>query len=558
MQNDLQYGGQHILLTSSAWDAAESALKGLPGLKIAEDNLADVLKNIDGCIDIELEHRNSSKKSKYNSELIMIALEGALRNLTRGETTTYSSLEEFYLSEHERIQKYAVEPAPSVPLHNGEEPNTYTDLDAVSHLPRLGTPSYTLIRDALQFGLQCTLYPNSALIVTHESGKALSFKASMSPLTSAVARAATNHKEATRVLLQRAKVPVPLGRVFSIEDRSVALDFADSIGYPVVCKPVAGFKGIGVVSNIRNREELEKALDLHAISKLRDDDLIIERHVTGDDYRIVVIDRQVVAGVLRSTANVVGDGLHTVADLVFYKNRALRANPQRRMSPIKISHPGLHYQLGLAGYTLASVPAMGEKVLLASSANLSLGGDSIEILDELHPSIQELAIKAVDAVPGLDYCGVDMLIEDHRLPAADQSCTIIELNSAAAMGSAQYPMWGNKVQISQLLMEASAHASGLQVEKTQNSDIAITFTVRGRVTGVGYRRWIQSQAKSLSILGHVKNLDKRTVTAFAQGRSDDVAALVRLAILGPEGAVPTSVAAEPAETSELTSFEVRK
>ncbi|WP_168198698.1 ATP-grasp domain-containing protein [Nesterenkonia sp. NBAIMH1] len=273
------------------------------------------------------------------------------------------------------------------------------------------------------------------------SEKRLSFKWGRSPLASGVALSICSYKEATRRLLQRIDVPVPQGRVFSTADRELAIEYADRIGYPVVCKPVAGLRGIGVVANIQSRDELQDALELYQQSELGDDDFVIEDHVPGEDYRIVVIGDEVVASVVRAPASVTGDGVHTVADLIEYKNRARQDNPHLSSRPIKVGE-SLQYQLNLAGLTYSSVPEAGRTVLLANSANLSQGGDSFEIADEMHPSIKELAVKAVQAVPGLGFCGLDMLIEDHRKPTWEQQCTVIELNAHAAIGSAQYPMWG--------------------------------------------------------------------------------------------------------------------
>src|SRR5699024_10303520 len=210
-----------------------------------------------------------------------------------GETsaTAWSGqLADFYQTNLARVARSAVAPSPAAPSIDGRSANSFPDAPYIEPLPKDGTKGHLLEREALRYGLSSVRYPNGSIVVSDTDGNRMSFKWGRSPIASGVALSICSYKEATRRLLQRLDVPVPRGRVFSVEDVDNALDFADRTGYPVVAKPVAGLRGIGVVADIRSRSELIDALDMYRRSQLGNDDFVIEEHVPGDDHRIVVID----------------------------------------------------------------------------------------------------------------------------------------------------------------------------------------------------------------------------------------------------------------------------
>lgn len=497
------------------------------------------------------------------TEAVRLALVGAIANITTGErygepnggVWFVGGLEDFYDDNVQSINSYAVAPVPAAPSIDGREANSFPDAEYIEPLPKDGTKGHLLEREALRYGLTSVRYPNGAFVVSDQDGRQMNFKWGRSPIASGVALSICSYKEATRRLLKRVDVPVPLGRVFSISDVDKAYDYADRIGYPVVCKPVAGLRGIGVIADIRSRESLVRALDLYTRSELGSDDFVIEEHVPGEDYRIVVIDGEVVAAVVREPASVEGDGIHTVADLVEYKNRARLRNPHLSSRLVKFSE-SMQYQLAEASMRLGSVPAAGERVLLANSANLSQGGDSFEVGHELHSSVVEAAVRAVEAVPGLGFCGLDMLIEDHRRPLAEQRATVIELNAHAAIGSAQYPMWGTPAPVAQSLFRAAAADYGIELPGERAEQLSVEVVVRGKVIGVGYRRWLRRRASRSGVSGGVTNTGRREVTARLQGSSDAVSALVYLAAAGPRRALPSSVSTTHVALTEAQGFQI--
>ncbi|QSB04811.1 acylphosphatase [Natronoglycomyces albus] len=464
-------------------------------------------------------------------------------------------LNDFYEKHIEHFAHYACSPQPPLPQINGDVANSFDDVEFIGHLPKDGTKGHLLEREALRYGMNSARFPNGTFIASDENGNQLNFKWGRSPIASGVSLSICTYKEATRRLLERVDVPVPRGRVFAAGEFEKALDYADRIGYPVVCKPVAGLRGIGVIANIGSREELVRAFELYSKSQLGDDDFVIEQHVAGEDYRIVVIGGEVVAAVVREAAAVTGDGIHTVIDLAEYKNRLRKLNPHLRSRPIVFSD-AMKFQLEQQGLTFGSIPDKGQVVTLANSANLSQGGDSFEVAHELHPSIVETAIKAVDAVPGLGFCGLDMLIEDHKKPISQQQATVIELNAHAAIGSAQYPMWGVPTPVAKLFFEQCAKEYGIELPEKQLDHLSLKLVVEGKVKGVGYRRWIRKYATEFGVNGTVENTEENQVTIYLDGPADPVSALVYLASRGSRNAIPTSVDATHVDRFEGTGFEI--
>jgi D-alanine-D-alanine ligase-like ATP-grasp enzyme/acylphosphatase len=464
------------------------------------------------------------------------ALEPAMP-LADGTPEAYPALFERVLH---RVLDQVSFPSPPPPTHDGQPSTRYEEVPYLKPLGSNGTKGHLLERAALRLGLSTVRFSKGAFLATDGTRPPLIFKWSRSPRSSAVSLALCTHKEATRLRLRRAGVPVPKGRTFASGDYRAAETFAGRIGYPVVVKPAMGVRGIGVVANIRTERELQRAFGQLVRSRLGRGEFIVEQHVTGRDYRIVVVGDEVIAAILREPASVEGDGEHTVAELMVNKNVARRLNPHLWGRPIKYGEAA-RYQLERAGLTLGSVLAPGEKVLLSNSCSLSQGGDSIDVLDELHPSIKQACVQAVRAVPGLWFCGVDFLIEDHTKPLSEQQAGICELNAHAAIGNCEYPLYGSPRQVAKTVLQQTVDYYGLATPDKPADRLSLRLTIRGRVNGVGYRTWMQRHARDFGITGWVRNLDQGVVEAVLAGDTSPVSALAAAAVLGPRRANPSSV-----------------
>lgn len=586
----LEGGESHPRLSRAVWEKIESGLSALVGTDTDNrDLIATILKREQERVTREFKkeqeqarrHRGSVayrawREARRQGRLVVNRMKGVspptslgLRQIDLAFQTLNElflmggvslnggrdSLEDFYEDHLEKVTRYAVAPTPPAPQINGRGANSFDDAPFIEPLPKDGTKGHLLEREALKYGFSSIRFPGGSFVAADAQGNRLNFKWGRSPIASGVALSICSYKETTRRLLAKAGIPVAAGRVFSPKHVEAALDYADHIGYPVVCKPVAGLRGIGVITDIKSRQELKEALDLYSKSQLGNDDFVIEEQVPGEDYRIVIIDGEVVASVVREAASVEGSGIHTVADLIEYKNRARRKNPHLSSRLIPLSD-AVEYQLSHAGLTYASIPEAGQKVTVANSANLSQGGDSFEVAAELHPTIKELAVKAVEAIPGLGFCGLDMLIEDHTKPVDQQRVTVIELNAHAAIGSAQYPMWGPPSQVADTFFRATAAHHGIDLPSERKTHLSMDLIIKGRVTGVGYRWWFKRLADRFGVTGHIRNVNKRTVFAHIEGDADAVSALGYVASRGPRRALTSSVTMEHSPEEGCESFEI--
>ena len=439
-----------------------------------------------------------------------------------------------------RVSRFACFPRPPLPVWGQQKLNVYEGVTYMHPLGGNGTKGHLLERHALAYGLDTIRFSKGAFVAFDAENRIMNFKWSRTPISSGVALGLCTHKEATRACLARHGVPVPEGRMFMNGDFETAIAFANRIGYPVVCKPAAGVRGIGVVANIQNEDELRDAFRQYADSRLGGDDFIVEKHVRGRDYRILVIDGEVIAAILREPASVTGDGRSNIAELVMLKNAVRRLNPHLWPRPVKYSD-AMRWQLDRAGLTLASVPEKGQLVMLSNSCSLSQGGDSIDVLDEMHPSVKAAAVASVAAIPGLRYCGVDFLIEDHARPIDGQEAGICELNAHAAIGNCEYPMFGTPREVARGLFLKSAETCGLALRDAPAEQLSIRLDITGKVTGVGYRNWLSRYAAQFGVTGSVRNIGTDQVLAELHGDTLPVAAMAAACVLGPKAARPQAV-----------------
>src|SRR5699024_4180824 len=150
-------------------------------------------------------------------------------------------------------------------------------------------------------------------------------------------------KEITKQMLERADIPVPRGRQFTKKDsKQKILQFASSIGFPVVIKPTDGSFGRGVFSDITTEEGILHALD-YLWNELGEKSIIVEKHISGNDYRLYVVGDQVVGAILRIPPNIIGDGVNTIETLIESKNEERKFNPRLSNCPIKMDQETIDY-----------------------------------------------------------------------------------------------------------------------------------------------------------------------------------------------------------------------
>lgn len=261
--------------------------------------------------------------------------------------------------------------------------------------------------------------------------------ATITDQTSCVAVDIASDKEETKVVLREGGIPVPVGEL--ARSAAEAIEIWQSLGGPVVLKPLNGRQGQGVSLNINQVAQVHQAFD---IACQYGPVVIVESYLVGQNVRLLVVDGRCVAVSRREPASVVGDGKKTIGQLI----EALNADPRRGVGhekPLTQIHVDVVVEATLAnaGKTLASIPAPGERVLLRDSANLSTGGEAHDITRQIDVSYKRLAERSARLI-GLDVCGIDMVVQNIREPASADNCAVIEVNAAPGIRMHQHPSHG--------------------------------------------------------------------------------------------------------------------
>ncbi|BDT73197.1 cyanophycin synthetase [Comamonadaceae bacterium OS-4] len=339
---------------------------------------------------------------------------------------------------------------------------------------RLGPSTGSIVDAAVARGIPYSRMTEGSMVRLGWGSKQRRIQAAEMDVTSAIAEAIAQDKELTKKLLAAAGVPVPGGR--SVVDADDAWAAAQEIGLPVVVKPNDGNQGKGVTVNITSREQLIRAFE---VAKEFRDDVLVERFMPGNDFRLLVVGDKLVAAARRDPPKVVGDGVHTIAELVAQVNADPRRGSGHSTSLTKIRFDEIaKTTLANQGFNADSVPAKGQRVNLRNNANLSTGGSATDVTDDVHPEVAARAIAAAHMV-GLDICGVDVVCDSILRPLEEQGGGIVEVNAAPGLRMHLSPSFGKGRAVGEAII-------GSMFKKGQNGRIpivAVTGT-NGKTTTV--------------------------------------------------------------------------
>ncbi len=270
--------------------------------------------------------------------------------------------------------------------------------------------------------------------ITFKSGKRSYFRYNTLDLNPVGASDIAKDKDYANFFMRRLGYATIDGKTFfrtdwaeavgSKRNANAALRYAQG-RYPFVVKPNSGTHGTGVFV-VRNANELKKALK--EIFK-NDRVALLQKLVQGRDYRIVILDDKVISAYERIALSVVGDGRSSIKQLLAKKSQEFIA--ASRDSRIKLSDSRILNKLKHQGRTLKSVPARGERVFLLDNANLSSGGDALDVTNEIHPEFKKLAVKLTKDM-GLRLCGVDLMVEGD-ISLKPGKYHILEINAAPGL-----------------------------------------------------------------------------------------------------------------------------
>lgn len=290
---------------------------------------------------------------------------------------------------------------------------------------RLGPSTGSIVEEAVARDIPWIRLGTNSLVQLGYGVHQMRFQATITCKTSNIAVDIACNKEETKRMLEMASIPVASG--------SICVDEEDlehtikKIGYPIVIKPLDGNHGKGASINVVTWEDAKAGL---AHAKQYSRRVIVEKFITGFDFRILVIDNKLVAAAKRVPAHVLGDGKLTIQELIDVTNKDPRRGygHENVLTEITVDRDTTDL-LDKLGYTLETVPNNGETVYLKSTANLSTGGTSVDVTDMMHPENIFLA-ERIARVIGLDVCGIDIMAENLTQPLKDNGGVILEVNAA--------------------------------------------------------------------------------------------------------------------------------
>lgn len=313
-------------------------------------------------------------------------------------------------------------------LVTGEEYRLEDDIQKLREIredTRLGPSTGCIVDEAAKRNIPYIRLNKQSLVQLGYGVHQKRIRATIASTTSNIAVDIACDKEETKLLLEAAEIPVPRGTVIRTE---VGLDEAiEKFGYPLVIKPIDGNHGKGNTTNITNKEQALKAFEA---AKVYSRSVIVERFITGFDFRILVINHKFICAALRTPASVIGDGEHTIQWLIDETNKDPRRGYGHEKVLTQITVDGSTMKmLEEKGYTLETVLLKGELVLLKTTANLSTGGTSTDVTDEVHPA-NIFMCERISKIIGLDICGIDIMATDLRTPVSENGGAILEVNAA--------------------------------------------------------------------------------------------------------------------------------
>ncbi|MGB5352597.1 MAG: cyanophycin synthetase [Woeseia sp.] len=287
-----------------------------------------------------------------------------------------------------------------------------------------GPSTASLVRAAEERGIPWIRLNRQSLVQFGHGRYQQRIQATTTGRTSNIAVELASDKEETNHILRDLGLPVPSQRM--VRSSSDAKRAAERIGYPVVLKPLAGNHGRGVSINLRSPEEVEVAF---AKAREHGRNVIVESYIEGYDHRLLVVNGKLVAAAKRVPGHVVGDGVHTIEQLIDAVNQDPRRGigHEKVLTRIELDHQAERL-LAKLGYDRNTVPPLGDVVYLRSTANLSTGGTAIDVTDTIHPDNREMAERTINAI-GLDIGGVDFLTEDITLSYREAGGGICEVNA---------------------------------------------------------------------------------------------------------------------------------
>lgn len=271
--------------------------------------------------------------------------------------------------------------------------------------------------------------------IIFKNGRRRYFRGSTLDLNPVGASDIAKDKDYAAFFMKRMGYPAAPGKAFfsselcrtigSKNNIDAAYRYAAKIGFPVVVKPNSGTQGVGMAKVYAKREFYQAMRFVFA----RDRVALVQPPLLGRDYRIVVLDKKVISAYERIPLSIVGDGRSTIRQLLVQKQKEFIASG--RDTIVRVEDDRIAHNLRRQRFSMRSVPARDQRIYLLDNANLSSGGDAVDVTGTIHPEFKKIAIRLTRDM-GLRLCGVDLMV-DGDIMAEPSAYRILEINAAPGL-----------------------------------------------------------------------------------------------------------------------------
>jgi cyanophycin synthetase len=302
---------------------------------------------------------------------------------------------------------------------------------------KLGPSTGSLVQEAINRKIPIIRLDDNAYVQLGYGASQKRIEATIANTTGCLAVDKAGNKHETKRLLADVHIPVPTGVIISKEEN--LLEALEEVGYPLVIKPLDGNQGKGAAINVKSEAE---AIEGFRLAQQYSKRVVIERYITGYDFRALVVNNKFIAAAKRTPAAVIGDGRHTIKELVEIVNKDPRRGDGHSKVLTRITlDAAVDTSLAKKNYTIDTVLAKGEEVWLKDTANLSTGGTATDVTDWVHPSNRSLC-ERIARTMGLDICGIDIMAPDLETPIIENGGAVIEVNAAPGFRMHLEPTYG--------------------------------------------------------------------------------------------------------------------
>lgn len=320
-----------------------------------------------------------------------------------------------------------------------------------SELLKLHTNQRLLIIEMQARGINVDIIYKDMELIRAEYGKHIEWildrDSSITPYSVSII---CGDKYISKKILEQNEISVPIGEKFLPNEWELSILYARKIGFPVVVKPVFGSHGDNIYMDIENEIELKDIVQNVFASTLRVP-FIIEKQFNGKEYRIFLTKEGKYAVLHRDPAHVVGDGEHSILQLIKIENEKRKARTNC-LCPIAIDEITESY-MTKNNIFMEDIPKENEKVYLRHNSNVAKGGLCIDYTDKVHKSVIENCKKILKVFSGLSYVGIDYMSKDIEAEQTDNMYNIVEVNTVPGIHMHMRPSEGKTRNVAKYMVD---------------------------------------------------------------------------------------------------------